>query len=116
MQSSMTQNSSTRNNKHKALSSDAKLKCDSVQQAIEHLEKIDQAFIDLLIQRQFYSDQAVRLKRSTQSDHGPERVEQVLAKLNEHISQSGIDVHLLEKIYTVIIEHDIQRELKQLRP
>lgn len=112
----MTQNSSTRNNKHKVLSSHSRDKCETVQQAIEHLKHIDHALIDLLMQRQFYSDQAVRLKRSTQADHGPERVEQVLAHLQEYATQVGMDVAMLEKIYTAIIEQDIRRELKQLRP
>lgn len=91
-------------------------KCDSLIQAREKIDKIDHAIIELIATRQHYVDQAVRFKRSVQDVQSPERVEQVIQKVRDIASQQGVDPALVERIYREMIQHFIQRELKEIRP
>lgn len=91
-------------------------KCDSLIQAREKIDTIDQAIIELIATRQHYVDQAVRFKRSVQDVQSPERVEQVIQKVRDIASQQSVDPALVERIYREMIQHFIQRELKEIRP
>ena len=66
--------------------------------------------------RQFYVDQAVRFKRNEHEVQSPERVAQVIAKVRAKAQALGTDPDLVEKIYREMIQHFIQRELKEFRP
>lgn len=91
-------------------------KCESLIQAREKIDEIDQHLVELIAERQFYVDQALRFKKSVQDIQSPERVEQVLHKVRELATEQGLDPVLVEKIYREMIQHFIQRELKELRP
>lgn len=91
-------------------------KCDSLIQAREKIDTIDHAIIELIATRQHYVDQAVRFKRSVQDVQSPERVEKVIQKVCDIASQQSVDPALVERIYREMIQHFIQRELKEIRP
>ncbi len=91
-------------------------KCESLVQAREKIDLIDSAMIELIAQRQFYVDQAVRFKSSVQDVQSPERANQVIAMVRAKAEQQGVNADLVEKIYREMIQHFIQRELKELRP
>lgn len=91
-------------------------KCESLADARKKIDCIDNALIELLAQRQFYVDQAVRFKNSVQDVQAPERVEQVIANVRNKANLQGVDPDLIEKIYREMIQYFIQRELKELRP
>lgn len=93
-----------------------KEKCDSLIQAREKINLIDQHLVKLIAERQFYVDQALRFKSSVQDVQAPERVEQVIHHVRDLASDHDVDPVLVEKIYREMIQHFIQRELKQLRP
>lgn len=90
-----------------------KEKCESLTQARAQIDMIDQQLLELIAARQFYVDQAARFKRTVQS---PERVEQVLDKVRAQATALDVDPALIEQIYSAMIQHFIQRELKELRP
>lgn len=91
-------------------------KCESLEQVRTHIDFIDQHLIELIATRQFYVDQAVRFKRTEQAVQAPERVEAVLAKVREQAQAQGVDPALIEALYKSMIQHFIQRELKEIRP
>lgn len=91
-------------------------KCESLADARTKIDLIDNALIELVAQRQFYVDQAVRFKSSVQDVQAPERVEQVIANVRNKANVQGVDADLVEKIYREMIQYFIQRELKELRP
>ena len=70
----------------------------------------------MIATRQFYIDQAVRFKRTAEEVQSPERVQQVINKAREQAIQLHTDPDLVEKIYREMIQHFIQRELKEIRP
>lgn len=93
-----------------------KEKCESLEQVRENIDQIDQQLIDLIATRQFYVDQAVRFKRTKEDAQSPERVQQVIDKVRQKAFEVGTDPDLVESIYREMIQHFIQRELKEIRP
>ena len=93
-----------------------KEKCESLEHAREKIDSLDQALIEMIAIRQFYVDQAVRFKKSVQDVQSPERVEQVIGKVRAQAVDLGTNPDLVEKIYREMIQHFIQRELKEIRP
>ena len=93
-----------------------KEKCENLEQARAKIDLIDQTLIEMIATRQFYVDQAVRFKRTAEDVQSPERVQQVINKVREQAIQLHTDPDLVEKIYREMIQHFIQRELKEIRP
>ena len=93
-----------------------KEKCESLEQARAYIDELDQALIEIIATRQFYVDQAVRFKRTAEDVQSPERVQQVIHKVREKAKVLHTDPDLVEKIYREMIQHFIQRELKEIRP
>ncbi|MFW2147386.1 chorismate mutase [Acinetobacter sp. TY1] len=93
-----------------------KEKCENLEQARAKIDLIDQELIEMIATRQFYVDQAVRFKRTAEDVQSPERVQQVINKVREQAIQLHTDPDLVEKIYREMIQHFIQRELKEIRP
>ena len=91
-------------------------KCESLIQAREKINEIDQHLVELIAERQFYADQALKNKKSVQDIQSPEPVEQVLIKVRDLATEQDLDPVLVEKIYREMIQHFIQRELKEFRP
>lgn len=93
-----------------------KEKAQTLEQAREYIDAIDSALVELLAQRQFYVDQALKFKRSGYELQSPERTEQVMNKVRAEAQAHALDPILVERIYQQITEHIIQRELKEIRP
>ncbi|MEG0340830.1 chorismate mutase [Acinetobacter sp. 1207_04] len=93
-----------------------KEKCENLEQVRAKIDLIDQELIEMIATRQFYVDQAVRFKRTAEDVQSPERVQQVINKVREQAIQLHTDPDLVEKIYREMIQHFIQRELKEIRP
>ena len=93
-----------------------KEKCENLEQARAKIDLIEQELIEMIATRQFYVDQAVRFKRTAEDVQSPERVQQVINKVGEQAIQLHTDPDLVEKIYREMIQHFIQRELKEIRP
>ena len=93
-----------------------KEKCENLEQVRAKIDLIDQELIEMIATRQFYVDQAVRFKRTAEEVQSPERVQQVINNVREQAIQLHTDPDLVEKIYREMIQHFIQRELKEIRP
>lgn len=93
-----------------------KEKVESLEQARAQIDVIDQGIIELIAARQFYVDQAVRFKRSVQDVQSPERVEAVISKIRLQATEHCVNADIVERLYRDMIQHFIQRELKEIRP
>ena len=93
-----------------------KEKCESLEQVREQIDALDQALIEMIATRQFYVDQATRFKRTAEDVQSPERVQQVINKVRQKAVDLKTDPDLVERIYREMIQHFIQRELKEIRP
>ncbi|MDY6487659.1 MULTISPECIES: chorismate mutase [Acinetobacter] len=90
-------------------------KVESLEDARNRVDAIDDALIELIVTRQFYVDQVIRFKRKSEDIKSP-RIEEVIEKVCVQASQQGLDPELIENIYREMIQHFIRRELKEIRP
>ncbi len=90
-------------------------KVESLEDARNRVDAIDDALIELIATRQFYVDQVIRFKRKWEDIKSP-RIEEVIEKVCVQASQQGLDPELIENIYREMIQHFIRRELKEIRP
>lgn len=93
-----------------------KEKCESLEQVRDRIDHLDQELIELIAVRQYYVDQAVRFKRTAEDVQSPERVQQVINKVRQKAIDVGTNPDLIEMLYREMIQHFIQRELKEIRP
>ncbi|MFW2079288.1 chorismate mutase [Acinetobacter sp. ULE_I010] len=91
-------------------------KFESLEQVREKIDQLDQELIELIATRQYYVDQAVRFKRTAEDVKSPERVQQVINKVRQQAIDVGTNPDLVENLYREMIQHFIQRELKEIRP
>ena len=90
-------------------------KVESLEDARNRVDVIDDALIELIATRQFYVDQVIRFKRKSEDIKSP-RIEEVIEKVCVQASEQGLDPELIENIYREMIQHFIRRELKEIRP
>lgn len=90
-------------------------KVESLEDARNRVDAIDDALIELIATRQFYVDQVIRFKRKSEDVKSP-RIEEVIEKVCAQASEQGLDPDLIENIYREMIQHFIRRELKEIRP
>ncbi|MDY6462742.1 chorismate mutase [Acinetobacter faecalis] len=90
-------------------------KVESLEDARNRVDAIDDALIELIATRQFYVDQVIRFKRKSEDIKSP-RIEEVIGKVCVQASEQGLDPELIENIYREMIQHFIRRELKEIRP
>ena len=93
-----------------------KVKAESLQHAREQIDAIDTALVELIAARQFYVDQTTRFKKTETDLQSPERMEQVVENVKAQAQKQGIDPVYIEHLYREMIQHFIQRELKEFRP
>lgn len=90
-------------------------KLESLEDARNQIDVIDDALIELIATRQFYVDQVIRFKRKSEDVKSP-RIEEVIEKVRAQASEQGLDPNLIENMYREMIQHFIRRELKEIRP
>ncbi len=88
-------------------------KVESLEDARNRVDVIDDALIELIATRQFYVDQVIRFKRKSEDIKSP-RIEEVIEKVCVQASEQGLDPELIENIYREMIQHFIRRELKEI--
>ena len=91
-------------------------KVKSLQQARDKIDQIDVALIELIASRQFYVDQVMRHKQTVDDVQSPQRVKEVIEKVRALAVQHAVDPDMVERLYHDMIQHFIQRELKEFRP
>ena len=91
-------------------------KVKSLQQARDKIDQIDVALIELIASRQFYVDQVMRHKQTVEDVQSPQRVKEVIEKVRTLAVQHAVDPDMVERLYHDMIQHFIQRELKEFRP
>lgn len=91
-------------------------KVKSLQQARDKIDQIDVALIELIASRQFYVDQAMSHKQTVEDVQSPQRVKEVIEKVRALAVQHAVDPDMVERLYHDMIQHFIQRELKEFRP
>lgn len=89
--------------------------CQSMAELLLQIDAIDVELITLLAARSRYIDRAVQLKQiEGLPARTTDRVAEVLKKVRETASKSGLDPDLAATLWSELIEWSIQREIREL--
>ena len=89
--------------------------CANIQEVREEIDRIDQEIIALIGRRYKYVKVAAKFKTSETSVKAPDRFAAMLQKRRIWAEEAGLDPDVIEKLYTDLVNHFIQEEMKKWR-
>lgn len=88
--------------------------CDSLEELRGEIDKIDYEIIQLFSERMKYVEAVVDFKSDEESIIASERKERVLKERSEWALKNDLDPKVFRKIYSILIESNIQHEMMLL--
>ena len=89
--------------------------CANLQEIREEIDRIDQEVIALIGKRYQYVKAAAKFKTSETSVKAPDRFAAMLQKRRIWAKEARLDPDVIEKLYTDLVNHFIQEEMKEWR-
>lgn len=89
--------------------------CHSLKEVRNEIDKIDEHIISLFSERHKYVEAIVRFKHDKDAIIAQERKDQVILDRKKWAEDSGLNAETFEKIYTLLIESNINHELELLK-
>lgn len=86
--------------------------CKSKEEVREQIDEIDREIIALFAQRFAYVKAIVKFKNDQESIVAQQRKDEVISQRGEWASESGLDKSTFEKIYELLINHNISKEME----
>jgi isochorismate pyruvate lyase len=87
--------------------------CEGMEDIRREIDLLDRAVIQLLGARFKYVLSASKFKTSATSVRAPERFSAMLAKRREWAEIEGLSPEVIEKLYTDLVNHFIEEEMKR---
>lgn len=91
------------------------MKCSSLEEVRNNIDRIDSAIIQLIAERGKYVSQASAFKRDEDGVRDTSRVEKVIAKVREKASECGADPDMVEALYREMISRFVNMEMSQFK-
>ena len=89
--------------------------CTSAKEVRNEIDKIDHQILILYGERHKYIEEIVRFKEDEEGIIAHDRRKQVLRDRRKWAEENGLDADTFEKMYTLLIENNISRELEILK-
>jgi len=89
--------------------------CSSLEEVRNQIDKIDEEIIRLLGQRHKYVEKVVHFKKDEEGVIAAARKDFVIQQRADWAVQSGADPETIRNLYTILIDRNIEHELKLLR-
>jgi len=89
--------------------------CHSLEEIRNEIDKIDEHIISLFSERHKYVEEIVRFKHDKDAIIAQGRKDQVILDRKKWAKESGLNAETFEKIYTLLIESNIDHEMKLLK-
>ncbi|WP_346858186.1 chorismate mutase [uncultured Draconibacterium sp.] len=89
--------------------------CHSLEEVRNEIDKIDEHIILLFAERHKYVEEIVRFKNDKDAVIAQERKDQVILDRKKWAKENGLNAETFEKIYTILIESNINHELELLK-
>ena len=89
--------------------------CTNIQEIREEIGRIDQEVIALIGKRYQYVKAAAKFKTSETHVKASDRFASMLQKRRVWAEKVGLDPDVIEKLYTDLVNHFIQEEMKEWR-
>lgn len=91
------------------------MKCSSLEEVRNNIDRIDSAIIQLIAERGEYVSQASAFKRDEDGVRDTSRVEKVIAKVRGKASECGADPDMVEALYREMISRFVNMEMSQFK-
>lgn len=91
------------------------MKCSSLEEVRENIDRIDDEIINLIAQRGKYVVQASSFKKDEQGVKDSSRVEKVISKVREKADMYGANADMIETLYREMISRFIDMEMSEFR-
>ena len=89
--------------------------CQSLEEVRNEIDKIDEHIISLFSERHKYVEAIVRFKNDKDAIIAQERKEQVIMDRKNWAANKGLNADTFEKIYTLLVESNIEHEMELLK-
>lgn len=89
------------------------MKCDSLEQVRENIDRLDRQIVPLLAERTGYVMQAAAFKETKSAVVDNERIEAIILKVRHLAIEEGMDPDLIEHIYRAMIAAYIIHESQE---
>ena len=89
--------------------------CQSLEEVRNEIDKIDEFIISLFSERHKYVEEIVRFKHDKDAIIAQERKDLVILQRKNWAASSGLNADTFEKIYTLLVDSNIQHELELLK-
>jgi len=90
-------------------------KCNSLDEVRENIDRLDNAIVPLICEREQYVLQAAQFKKNDADVKAPQRVEQVIQKVVKIANESNGNPLIIEKVYRTMISAFTDSELKEFK-
>ena len=91
------------------------MKCNSLDEVRENIDRIDTEIIKLIAERGFYVSQASSFKKSKEGVKAPNRVEAVILKVRTRAEEYGANPDMIEALCREMINRLIGMEMMEFQ-
>lgn len=91
------------------------MKCNSLEEVRENIDRIDDAIIQLIAERGRYVWEASFFKKSEADVKAPNRVEAVITKARKRADEYGANPDMVERLYREMISGFVNMEMKEFK-
>jgi isochorismate pyruvate lyase len=89
--------------------------CQSLEEVRSEIDKIDEHIISLFAVRHKYVEEVVRFKHDKDAIIAQERKNQVILQRKKWAESKGLNAATFEKIYTLLVNSNIEHEMELLK-
>lgn len=89
------------------------MKCTSLNEVRQNIDRIDNDIIKLIAERGTYVAQAATFKKTEDAVKAPNRVESVIEKVRAKAEEYGANPDMIESLYREMIRNFIQMEMTE---
>lgn len=91
------------------------MKCNSLDEVRENIDRIDNEIIKLIAERGIYVAQASAFKKDEDGVRDTKRVEKVIEKVRSKAKEFGAEPDMVEALYREMISRFVQMEMTQFK-
>lgn len=91
------------------------MKCNSLEEVRQNIDRIDSAIIGLIAERGQYVIQAAAFKKTEDGVRDSSRIERVIANVRQKAADSGADPEMVEALYREMISRFVSKEMAEFK-
>jgi len=90
-------------------------KCNSLQEAREEIDKIDDKIVELIAARNSYIKQIAHFKNSVEEVKAQDRIEDVINRMRAKAIELDLSPNLINELYIKMIDAMVDTEIAELK-